>query len=270
MFRKTGFLFLFLLLVFGIAFARPVFSDDAKVLDLVDRAAEAKAREQSTANKMLGAASIGATGMGGMQYMQGMAEKSADEEAAADVKAYTATINCSVSGVGGRVMHGATGTAPAFSAEAIRLKSEFIALAERTRAAKETLGMKPGIESEAIIDKSSLHDHDDFDIARVTRFDTAQERLDSGDAAARMKRGQNLALGGIIGGVVGNLIINEIFPKLGRGDVDKYRAEYQRRFGLPICNDKNNLSDECRQFRQKMNALRTLSDKQLEEIWNKI
>lgn len=203
--------------------------DQSRADELQQKAAEAKAREQSLANRMLGGAAIGAAGIGGMQFMQGMAEKSADEESAADIAAYMDTINCSISGVGGRVRHGDTGIAPAFSASAIQLKSNFMTLADRTRAAKENLGLKPGIESEAIIDKSSLHNHEDFDIARTTRYDTAQQRLDSGDAANRMQRGQNLALGGIIGGFVGNLAINEIFPKIGAGDPTKYGGQVQEK-----------------------------------------
>jgi hypothetical protein len=193
--------------------------DSEKVKELQQKVTDAKAREQSTANKMIGAAAIGAAGIGGMQFMQGMAEKKADEESAADIAAYLKTISCQVSGKPNKIARGETGTAPGFAnpARAIELKSEYVTLTQKIKSAKENLGMPPGIESELIVDKSSLYDYGDGGAGGKTlsRFDTAQERLDSGAAAKKMDTGAKVAGAGILGGLVVNLAANEIFPKLG-------------------------------------------------------
>ena len=64
------------------------------VEELIKAYEEAKSREQSTANKMLTAATMAATGIGGMQLAQGLAEQKADAEAEAAMKAYLATFTC--------------------------------------------------------------------------------------------------------------------------------------------------------------------------------
>ena len=65
-----------------------------KVEELEKNAQAMKDKEQSTANKLLGAASIGATGIGGMNLMSGLAEQKSDQAAEEDMKAYLATFVC--------------------------------------------------------------------------------------------------------------------------------------------------------------------------------
>ncbi|MDR1207419.1 MAG: hypothetical protein LBK26_03335 [Rickettsiales bacterium] len=228
--------------------------DQTRADDLKQKAAEAKAREQSTANKLIGAAAIGAAGIGGMNYFQGAAEKKADEDSAADIAAYLSTITCEISGRGGKIRRGETGAAPGFSnpARAVELKSEYIRIADKTRSAKENLGMPAGIESELIVDKSSLYDYGENGAGGKTanRFDTAQERLDSGEAASKMKTGATTALVGIGVGLVGNLAVNEIFPKLGQGDIEKYGGKKQEnvtqeKFKTTYKNAQNVYNAEC-------------------------
>ena len=52
--------------------------------------------EQSFANRMLGAAAIGAGGIGGMMLASGLAEMSADAAAEQDMAAYLATFKCTI------------------------------------------------------------------------------------------------------------------------------------------------------------------------------
>ncbi|MDR1207375.1 MAG: hypothetical protein LBK26_03105 [Rickettsiales bacterium] len=197
-----------------------------KIERLKQKSAEAKAREQSAANKILGAAAIGAAGIGGMNYFQGAAEKKADEDAAGDIAAYISTMTCEISGRGGKIRRGETGAAPGFSnpAMAVELKSEYIRIADKTRSAKENLGMPAGIESDLIVDKSSLYDYGENGAMGKTanRFDIAEQRLASGEAASKMNTGAKVAGAGILGGIVGNLAVNEIFPKLGQGNIEKH------------------------------------------------
>ncbi|MBR4507834.1 MAG: hypothetical protein IKP24_04885, partial [Alphaproteobacteria bacterium] len=66
------------------------------IADAEQAYADAKDKEQSTANKMLGGLSMAATGIGGMQMAQGLSEQSADADAARDMDAYLATMQCRV------------------------------------------------------------------------------------------------------------------------------------------------------------------------------
>jgi hypothetical protein len=59
----------------------------AKVNELRDNAQAMKDKERSLENRLLGAAAIGATGIGGMQLASGLAEQSADKAAEQDMAA---------------------------------------------------------------------------------------------------------------------------------------------------------------------------------------
>ena len=194
----------------------------ADLNDAQQKAAEAKARENSTANKLIDAAAIGATGIGASQLMEGMAEKSADTSSAQAIAAYTATITCGIPGssVDG-LKTGDGGQAPV-PPKFTDLKSQYVGLAAKLKAAKEALGMPPGIESQ-FVDKSSLYDYGENGAGGFkSTLDTAQARLDSGAAQKMINTGLTTAAVGIGVGVVGNLLVNDIAPKLGQGDVTKY------------------------------------------------
>ena len=65
-----------------------------EIIALEQRYNAAVAREQSLANRMLGAAAIGAGGIGGMMLASGIAEQRADADAERDMAAYLATFKC--------------------------------------------------------------------------------------------------------------------------------------------------------------------------------
>lgn len=65
-----------------------------KISELEEKYNLAVGREQSYANRMLGAVSIGAGGIGGMMLASGIAEQSADAAAERDMSAYLATFRC--------------------------------------------------------------------------------------------------------------------------------------------------------------------------------
>ncbi|MBO5705043.1 MAG: hypothetical protein J6R99_03435, partial [Alphaproteobacteria bacterium] len=115
---------------------------------------EAKSREQSTANKMLTAATMAATGIGGMQLAQGLAEQKADAEAEAAMKAYLATFTCEYGG--GRIAGGTQNVELPGTNLLTPLIMEYKELAADLKARKEALGMAPGIESEVVLDAAMV------------------------------------------------------------------------------------------------------------------
>lgn len=183
---------------------------------------DAKAREQSTANKTLTALTVAATGFGGMQLAQGLVEQKADKEADADMTAYMATMSCSY-GDGIFIKAGDTPIElPGGNDEIImNLRNEYFTLATSLKERKEALGMKPGIESEIILDKSQmgLYDNENIGItdgaygslyrAKMGN-ETDQVKInESQDTSSKRVKGGSIVTGaGTIGGIVGNQLIN--------------------------------------------------------------
>ncbi|MCQ2571887.1 MAG: hypothetical protein MJ165_02725 [Alphaproteobacteria bacterium] len=126
---------------------------------------DAKNKEQSLANRTLTALTVAATGIGGMELARGLAEQKADKDAERDMEAYMATFRCEY-GNGKSVKGGTTeielpgGNDP----EIMKLRNEYFALAADLKERKEALGMKPGIESEVILDKAQMGLYDDENV----------------------------------------------------------------------------------------------------------
>lgn len=193
-----------------------------KVDDAQAKLDAAKETEQSLANRMLGGLSTLATGIGGMQLAQGIAEKSADSAADKDMDAYMATIKCT---------YGDGKTVP-FSVDPVELpggnnsdlmkyRAEYVVLAKDLKERKTALGMTPGIEAEEIIDKATagLYDDENTGItggAYASRYRAAvgNEKDEKGlnadkkEAKTRMIAGGVVAGVGVVGGIIGNSIIN--------------------------------------------------------------
>ncbi len=184
---------------------------------------EAKANEQSLANRTLSALTVAATGIGGMELAMGLAEQKADKEAEASMTAYIETMRCTY-GDGKQVKAGPTEIElpGGNNAELMKLRSEYFALAKDLKERKEALGMKAGIESEEILDKSQtgLYDDDNIGInsgayeslyrAKMLESENDQAKIDeNADASKKRVIGGGVAAGaGVIGGTVGNAIIN--------------------------------------------------------------
>ncbi|MDR3208712.1 MAG: hypothetical protein LBT45_02570 [Rickettsiales bacterium] len=182
-----------------------------EIAELKDKAKEAKEKEQSTENKMLGGLTMAATGIGGMQLMQGMAEKKADEAAAADMAAYLDTIRCGISGEFQGVKYNEVGKTPPETRELMDARLEYTVIAKKMRTAKENLGLPPGIESELIVDTTKgLYDDAGTDTDGISHhFETGTERAASDSGKKRMIAGGVVAGVGVVGGVVGNALINK-------------------------------------------------------------
>ena len=183
---------------------------------------DAKANEQSLANRTLTALTVAATGIGGMQLAQGLAEQKADKDAEQDMAAYMATFRCTY-GNGKSVKGGTTeielpgGNDP----EIMKLRNEYFALAADLKERKEALGMKPGIESEVILDKTQMGLYDDENVgitdgayaslyraAMGNEKDQAKLQEMKDTSKKRVVGGAIAVAAGTVVGIVGNQIIN--------------------------------------------------------------
>jgi hypothetical protein len=192
---------------------------DEKIKNYEDK----KANEQSTANKTLTALTTAATGIGGMELAMGLSQQKADKEADANMEAYLQTFRCSY-GEGKQVKAGPEeielpgGNIP----ELMKLRNEYVALAADLKERKTALGMKPGIESEEILDKATMGLYDDENIgitggayaslyrAKMLGSEEDQAKIDSERKASknRVIAGGVLVGVGVVGGIVGNALIN--------------------------------------------------------------
>ena len=184
---------------------------------------ESKANEQSLANRTLTALTVAATGIGGMELARGLAEQKADKEAEASMTAYIETMRCTY-GDGKQVKAGPTEIElpGGNNAEIMKLRAEYFALAADLKERKNALEMKPGIESEVIMDKSQTGLYDDENIgtesgayeslyrAQMLESEIDQAKIDKNKNASKNRViGGGVAAGaGVVGGTVGNAIIN--------------------------------------------------------------
>ena len=184
---------------------------------------EAHAKEQSLENRTLTAVTTAATGIGGMELMQGKAEQSADEDAMADMAAYIETMRCTYAD-GKQVKAGPEEIElpGANDQELMNLRGQYLALAADLKERKTALGMKAGIESEEIIDRTATGLYDDENIAITkgnyssiyraqmlgSEADQAKIAEEQKTSANRVKYGALAAGAGVVIGLAGNELIN--------------------------------------------------------------
>ena len=198
---------------------------EQKIADLAKNASAMTKTEQSTANKLLGGASIAATGIGGMQLASAIAENRADDAAERDMAAYLATFRCDY-GQGRNIMGGETDVQLPGGNNLIESKQQFIELAADLKTRKDALELPAGIESEVILDSATMGLYDDESLGitdgAYTSLSRALSDPDGADAAewaqqrsdtkSQLTTGAVMAGVGIVGGVVGNLLINRDAP----------------------------------------------------------
>jgi hypothetical protein len=194
-----------------------------KLDELKETYEDAKANEQSLANRTLTAATIAATGIGAKELAQGLAEQRADKIAEQDMSAYIATFRCEY-GNGKQVKGGPDEIElpGGNDANMMKYRSEYMALAADLKERKLALGMKAGIESEEILDKSKMGLYDDENIgiesgayaslyrAQMLGSEEDQAKLDEEAKKSKARViGGGTAFGvGVVGGIVGNSLIN--------------------------------------------------------------
>lgn len=203
--------------------------DDIAFLDFLDRFTQysvlqenlqqAKEREQSTTNKILGAVTMGLSGYGAGQYLAGTAEQNADAAAERDMRAYLETFRCDY-GQGRNIRGGETNVELPLSGELATTYIEYISLANDLKERKTALGIKPGIEAELIADSASSGLYDNAggaarggvfaSIARALQDpngdDAARLAAQSAESKDKAKTGGYMFLGGNALGLVGNLL----------------------------------------------------------------
>lgn len=215
---------------------------EKKLNELRDNAKAMKEKEQSTENKLLGAAGIGATGIGGMQLASGLAEKNADEDAEMTMKAYLATFTCRYGEK--RVAGGEVDIELPGGNELVSLYSEYVTLANDLKVRKQALGVKPGIESEAILDGATTGLYDDVgtgktsgtyaSLARALQDPNGEDAklwaAQKQEAADKIKKGAITAGVGAVGSLVANLAINAKAPKEKSAEIKRKYSKLEDSF----------------------------------------
>ena len=207
-----------------------------EIQELRDKADAAHERENSMANKMLGAAGIGATGIGGMMLMQGLSEQKADDNAQEQMRAYMSTFMCRYGD--GRAKGGESDIELPGANALLPLYAEYVTLANETKAMKTELDLKPGIESESILDNaaSGLYDDENSGITSGA-FSSLARALQNPDgedakkwaeqtekASKNIKTGAITAGAGAVGGLVGHITESAVYKKKaekGTEDLDE-------------------------------------------------
>ena len=213
---------------------------EARINDLKDVYDEAHKNETSIANKTLGAASMAATGAGGMMLATGITEQKADKEAEEKMRGYVATFKCNYGNT--NVEYGTQPTELPISTELYNLYAEYVTLANDLKLRKEMLGLRAGIESEKILDSATTGLYDDVSSGRSAGMYTSLARaiLDPNGAdatawAEQTKKSKDLVIAGAttagtgaIGGVTADLLMNKDAPNLKsvRKDISDIDAEY--------------------------------------------
>ena len=199
--------------------------EDDKIQELRDKADAAHERENSMANKMLGAAGIGATGIGGMMLMQGLAEQKADNNAEEQMRAYMSTFMCRYGD--GRAKGGESDIELPGANALLPLYAEYVTLANETKAMKTELDLKPGIESESILDNAASGLYDDENSGKTSgafaSLARALQNPDGEDAkkwaeqtektSKNVKTGAITAGAGAVGGLVGHITESAVYKK---------------------------------------------------------
>ena len=180
----------------------------------------ARDNEQSDANKALTAAAVAAGGLGGMEWASGRAEQSADADAEREMSAYIATMKCEY-GDGGQVDLGKEETLPGGN-EMLSYKTEFKQLAEKLKATKTALNLRPGIESEIVYDRAEtgLYDYQTAEtggganpslsraLMNPDGTDATAWNAQKQESADKVQAGKTKTGIGVIGGAVSNAAIN--------------------------------------------------------------
>lgn len=213
-----------------------------RVNELRENAKKMHDKETSTANKLIGAAGIGATGIGTSQALSALSEQRADKNAEDDMRAYLATIKCDY-GTGKTVNGGDTGIELPGGNELTQYVTQYKTLAADLKVRKTALGMSPGIESETIIDAAETGLYDNAATGKTNGAFTSLSRALSdetsadaqawaqqkADTASKLKTGAIVAGVGAVGSAIANLAVNSGADKQNKSDeiLAKYASLYK-------------------------------------------
>lgn len=214
----------------------------ARISELRENAQKMRDKEQSTANKLIGAVGIGATGIGTSQALSALAEQRADQNAEDDMRAYLATIKCDY-GMGKNISGGETGIELPGGNELAQYVTQYKTLAADLKVRKTALGLAPGIESETIIDAADTGLYDNAATGKTDGAFTSLSRAlgdktgadaqawaqQKADTANKLKTGAIVAGIGVMGGTIANQTVNSGTNKQNKSDeiLAKYAPLYK-------------------------------------------
>ncbi len=218
-----------------------------RVDELRENAKKMHDKETSTANKLIGAAGIGATGIGTSQALSALSEQRADNRAEDDMRAYLSTIKCDY-GTGKTVNGGETGIELPGGNELTQYVTQYKTLAADLKVRKTALGMSPGIESETIIDAAETGLYDNAATGKTNGAFTSLSRALSdetsadaqawaqqkADTASKLKTGAIVAGVGAVGSAIANLAVNSGADKQNKSD--EILAKYTKKLQAVIDN----------------------------------
>lgn len=236
----------------------------ARVDELRENAKKMHDKETSTANKLIGAAGIGATGIGTSQALSALSEQRADNRAENDMRAYLATIKCDY-GTGKTVNGGETGIELPGGNELTQYATQYKTLAADLKVRKTALGMSPGIESETIIDAAETGLYDNAATGKPNGAFTSLSRALSdetsadaqawaqqkADTASKLKTGAIVAGVGAVGSAIANLAVNSGADKQNKSDeiLAKYASKYTQELQAVIDNvEQQTKTKQCADF----------------------
>lgn len=236
----------------------------ARVNELRENAKKMHDKETSTANKLIGAAGIGATGIGTSQALSALSEQRADKNAENDMRAYLATIKCDY-GTGKTVNGGETGIELPGGNELTQYVTQYKTLAADLKVRKTALGMSPGIESETIIDAAETGLYDNAATGKTNGAFTSLSRALSdetsadaqawaqqkADTASKLKTGAIVAGVGAVGSAIANLAVNSGADKQNKSDeiLAKYASKYTQELQAVIDNvEQQTKTKQCADF----------------------
>ena len=189
---------------------------------------------QSWANKGTTALSTLMTGEGAMMAARAIAEKKADNEAKREMAEYVSKMKCEYGG-GQSVNLGDTETLPGGN-ELANYYAEYKQLADKLKATKAALNLRPGIEAEVLYDRAEtgLYQYQTAErqSGGFTSLSRALMNPEGADATAwnaqRAETNQNLLVGGALAtvGLAGSYIANRAINK---DHVKKYK-ELEEKF----------------------------------------
>ena len=197
-----------------------------QVAELKNRADAARANETSLANRTITAGAIASVGTGGMMIGSALSEQAADENIESEMRAYLETFRCEYgsnkSARGGDVNVELPGGNDMFN-----LYAQYAALAEDLKMRKTALGLKPGIESEIVIDKAETGLYDDvgtgitggnyISVARALAdpngADAKRWAEQKAKTAEKLETGIKTAAIGAAASLAANIAVNDIFKK---------------------------------------------------------
>ena len=189
---------------------------------------------QSWANKGTTALSTLMTGEGAMMAARAIAERKADDDAEEKMSEYVSTMKCEYGG-GQLVNLGDTETLPGGN-ELTNYYAEYKQLADKLKATKAALNLRPGIEAEVLYDRAETglyqYQNAERQSGGFTSLSRALMNPEGADATAwnaqRAETNQNLLVGGALAtvGLAGSYVANRAINK---DHVKKYK-ELEEKF----------------------------------------